>query len=454
MTTLTPFLLIAILLALLGVLAKLFLSRPEAAPVDAGAEATIRELRTQLAQALASAQQESAARTSALERAAAAEATAASAKQEMASAALAARQEMAAATASAREALQAAEARYRNDLEALKTSFAKMSTDVLQGMAPNVTNEVATKVKPLIAEVNAALESYRKSMQQGLQTQDSALAQVREQMSKISETTTALATSTNDFTAVLKSSQHRGKWGEQTLRRVVEAAGLSELCDFSEQVTEGDARPDLIVKLPGQRCIIIDSKVPDFEVAIADQAAPNRREVVAAHAKKLMVTLRDLASRDYPSALRKQGQTPFDKVILFLPAESLLSTALEGDNELVLKAADVGILVATPATLMGFLSAINLTWQQHKQAENAAHIATEATELYERVRTFVSHMARLQKQLNGATEAFNSAVGSYTRRVRPQGDKVRELGAMNKPELEEIVEIEKEALPAPGASTE
>lgn len=443
MPTLTPLLLVAILLALLAVLVRLFLPRSGSGPVDAGAEATIRELRAQLGQAQASAQQEATARTAALERAAAAEATAVSARQEMATAA-----------ASAREALQAAEARYKADLEALKTSFAKMSTDVLQGMAPHVTTEVATKVTPLIAEVNAALESYRKSMQQGLQTQGDALAQVREQMSKMAESTTALATSTNDFTAVLKSSQHRGKWGEQTLRRVVEAAGLSELCDFSEQVTEGDARPDLIVKLPGQRCIIIDSKVPDFEVAIADAGAANRREVVTAHAKKLMATVRDLAGRDYPAGLRKKGQIPFDKVILFLPAESLLSTALEGDNELVLKAAEFGILMATPATLMGFLSAINLTWQQHRQAENAAHIADEATELYTRVIKFVEHVGKVQRHLLGATSAFNDAVGSYTRRVRPQGEKLRELGgASGKPELDEILEIDREPLPAPGSDT-
>jgi DNA recombination protein RmuC len=295
-------------------------------------------------------------------------------------------------------------------------------------MAPDVTKEVASKVEPLIAQINTALGNYREAMQQSLTNQGDALAAVGAQMKTISETTAALATSTTDFTSVLKSAQHRGKWGEQTLRRVVEAAGLSPHCDFSEQVSHDDSRPDLIVKLPGNRCIIIDSKVPEFDVAIADQAAPNRRELVAAHAAKLRKTIRDLAAKDYPTAMGKQGVTPFDKVVLFLPAESLLSTALEGDNELILAAAREGILLATPATLMGFLGAINLAWQQHTQAENAGKIADEATELFDRLVKFAEHFTKVRKGLLSAAESLDAAIGSYESRIRPQGERVRELG--------------------------
>jgi DNA recombination protein RmuC len=309
-------------------------------------------------------------------------------------------------------------------------------------MAPDVTKEVSTRVEPLIAQINTALESYRNAMQQGLRSQDDALAAVGAQMKTISETTAALATSTTDFTSVLKSSQHRGKWGEQTLRNVVEAAGLSPHCDFAEQVSQDDARPDLIVKLPGNRCIIIDSKVPEFDVAIADQAAPNRRELVAAHAAKLRKTLRDLAAKNYPTTMQKQGVTPFDKVVLFLPAESLLSTALEGDNELILAAAREGILIATPATLMGFLGAISLAWQQHTQAENAGRIADEATELFDRLVKFSEHFTKVRKGLLAASEGLDAAIGSYESRIRPQGERVRELGgAASRAALTEILPV-------------
>ncbi len=442
MLTFTNALLAALLLATIVVLVTLRRARPDGGAAMA-AEATARELRAQLDLAQAQAREEGAQKTAALSRAAAAEATAATATQELATH----RQAHA-------EALRAAEERYARDLAALRESFQKMSTDVLQGMAPNVTVEVTTRVQPLMAEINAALASHRKSMQQGLQTQDQALAQVREQMSRITDTTAALASSTNDFTAVLKSSQHRGKWGEQTLRRVVEASGLSPHCDFREQSTSGDSRPDLLVTLPGRRCIIIDAKVPDFEVAIADAASPNRREIVAGHARKLMGTIKDLAARDYAKALRKEGLTPFDKIILFLPAESLLSTALEGDTDLVLNAAREGILLATPATLMGFLGAISLTWQHHTQAENATHIAEQATVLYDRVAKFTEHLGKVQKALNSATGAFNEAVGSYTKRVRPQGEKLREIAAIPAAEFPPIEPIDRAALPPPGGEAD
>lgn len=399
----------------------------------------IEDLRRQLSEANATAERERAAKGDAQARVAGAESARNAAHQQLTEAQQANARAVEQLRADHTKALADAEARYNKALADLRLSFEKTSTDVLKGMAPDVTKEVSTRVEPLIAQINTALESYRQAMQQGMRSQGDALAAVGAQMKTISETTAALATSTTDFTSVLKSSQHRGKWGEQTLRNVVEAAGLSPHCDFAEQVSQDDARPDLIVKLPGNRCIIIDSKVPEFDVAIADQAAPNRRELVAAHAAKLKKTVRDLAAKDYPAAMEKQGVTPFDKVVLFLPAESLLSTALEGDNELILAAAREGILIATPATLMGFLGAINLAWQQHTQAENAGKIAAEATELFDRLVKFTEHFTKVRKGLLAASESLDAAIGSYETRIRPQGERVRELGgAASRDALNEI----------------
>ncbi len=421
---------IGLLVLVLGLITYLafFRPSPNAALSDQSSALLLDDLRRQLAEATQIANTERAAKTEALTKVAGADAAKNAAEKQLREASEAHQQALSLLREDNQQAQAAATERYAHDLEELKTSFAKMSNDVLKGMTPDVTKEVASQVTPLIEQINTALGSYRQTMQQSLASQSDSLTQVREQMKTISETTAALATSTTDFTSVLKSSQHRGRWGEQTLRNVVEAAGLSPHCDFAEQVSQDDARPDLVVKLPGNRGIIIDSKVPEFDVAIADQAAPNRRELVAAHAAKLRKTIRDLAAKAYPAAMEKQGIVPFDKVILFLPAESLLSTALEGDNDLILVAAREGILIATPATLMGFLGAINLAWQQHTQAENAGKIADEATELFDRLVKFAEHFSKVRKGLLAASESLDAAIGSYESRIRPQGERVRELG--------------------------
>ncbi len=439
MESLTPYLLVAVLAVVIYVS---FFKSTEPAIGDKDSGLLVDELRRQLAAAQATAESERVAKTDALSRVAAAEAARNAAYQQLTEAQQGNERAVNQLREDNRKAQAEATTRHERDLAELKISFSKMSTDVLKGMTPDVTKEVASQVTPLIAQINTALGNYRQTMEQSLSSQGDALAAVRNQMQTISETTAALATSTTDFTSVLKSSQHRGKWGEQTLRNVVEAAGLSPHCDFAEQVSQDDSRPDLIVKLPGNRCIIIDSKVPEFDVALADQAAPNRRDLVASHALKLKKTIRDLAAKNYAAAMEKQGVTPFDKVVLFLPAESLLSTALEGDNDLIMDAGRAGILIATPATLIGFLGAINLAWQQHTQAANAGKIAAEATELFDRLVKFAEHFTKVRKGLLAASESLDAAIGSYETRIRPQGERVRELGgAASRDELAEIAPV-------------
>ena len=415
MDTLIPILLG---LLILGVCALIYLytTQKNSGSASNNQDLLVEDLRAQIKALQLSLQNEQDLKTKALQRVSAAEAIAESSRAQLAE-----------AQSSHATNLAQVRADSEKNIAELKVAFSKMSTDVLKGMTPDVTKEVATKVAPLISEVTAALENYRRSMQQSILGQDQAIAAVNAQMTQMAEATKLLSSSTSDFTAVLKSSQHRGKWGEQTLRNVVDSVGMTKYCDYSEQVSIDDSRPDLVVRIPVDRCVIIDSKVPEFDVALADQAAPNRRELVDEHAKKLLKTIRDLEAKNYASKKHK-GLQPFNKVILFLPAESLLSTALEGDNDLIIKANKLNILVATPATLLSFLSAISLTWQQHQQSENAAKIAAEAQELYERVEKFMEHIGRVRSGLVSASENFNKAIGSYETRVRPQGEKLRALG--------------------------
>lgn len=404
-----------ILVAASAFAAAWFIRKPQG---DGVAQARAADLERQLAAARTETEAERAAH-----RAAAAEA--AGAKSD----ARGAREALAAAESRHAADLAKADQRRAEDLAALRDTFAKQSQEILRAMTPDVTKEVAARVEPMLAQVKTTLADYRTSLQSSLKHQDDALAGVRERMDNLSKATETLATQTGDFTAVLKSSSHRGRWGEQTLRRVVEASGLSPHCDFMEQASAEDRRPDLVVRLPGDRCVIIDSKVPELDAALANPGSTNRSEILREHAQKLRATIKALAAKDYPAVVgRELGLVAFDKVILFLPAESLLSTALEADNELVIDAGKQGILLATPATLIGFLGAINLTWQQHAQAAQVQQIADTATELYKRVADFAEHLAGARKNMNNAVEGLNDAFGSFERMVRPKGEELGRLG--------------------------
>lgn len=281
---------------------------------------------------------------------------------------------------------------------------------------------IATLVKPLEEQ----LKTYQQRLQQSETSQSSALGEVKKYLETLAQQSQSLSNETLQLRRVLSSNQARGRWGEETLRRVVEAAGMSAHCDFVEQAQSGDSKPDLIVRLPGDRMIIIDAKVPDLDFLDAMEAADpiKRAEALAIHAAKLKGTIKALADRDYPH----QFPSALDYVVLFLPAESLFSAALEGDRDLIVWAAGKQIMLATPASLIALLRSVSISWQQHAQTENAQAIAEAAQELFSRVTKFTEHFERIRNGLDKANNAFNDAVGSYERMVRPSGEKLQKLG--------------------------
>ncbi|MDP9254604.1 MAG: DNA recombination protein RmuC, partial [Verrucomicrobiota bacterium] len=234
----------------------------------------------------------------------------------------------------------------------LREAFKALSADALKQTAPEFLRlaeqsfgkfqEVAKgdlaqrqeAIKGLVEPLKQQLETYQKSLQQSEASQSSALGEVKKQLELLSQQSQSLAAETLQFRMVLKSNQARGRWGEETLRRVVEAAGMSAHCDFTEQTQSDDKKPDLIVRLPGDRFIIVDAKVPelDFLTALDSADTTKRAEALGAHAAKLKATIKALADRDYPS----QFPNALDHVVLFVPAESLFSAALEGDHDLII----------------------------------------------------------------------------------------------------------------------
>jgi DNA recombination protein RmuC len=326
----------------------------------------------------------------------------------------------------------------------LREAFRALSADALKQNAPEflrlaeqtfgkfqetARGDLAQRqesIKTLVEPLKQQLEAYQKQLQQAETSQASTLGEVKKQLETLAQSSQSLAQETQQFRMVLHSNQARGRWGEETLRRVVEAAGMSAHCDFSEQTQAGDAKPDLIVRLPGNRFIIVDAKVPDFDFLNALETADEtkRSEALAAHAAKLKATIKALADRDYPS----QFPNALDYVVLFVPAESLFSAALEGDHDLIVWAAGRRILLATPASLIALLRSVSVSWQQHAQTENARAIAEAAQELFSRVATFTEHFEKIRDGLETANKAFNQAVGSYESRIRPAGEKIQKLG--------------------------
>jgi len=329
----------------------------------------------------------------------------------------------------------------------LREAFKALSADALKQTAPEFLRlaeqsfgkfQEAAKgdlekrqesIKVLVEPLKQQLEIYQKNLQQSTASQSSTLGEVKKQLELLSQQSASLASETQQFRMVLKSNPARGKWGEETLRRVVEAAGMSTHCDFTEQAMSGENRPDLVVRLPGDRVIIVDAKVPDFDFLSALDIADSvrRAESLAAHAAKLRTTIKALADRDYP----RQFASALDYVVLFIPAESLFSAALEGDNSLIVWAAERRILLATPASLIALLRSVAVSWQQHAQTENAQKIAAAAQEFYARVLKFTEHFEKIRAGLERANSAFNDAVSSFQTRVRPAGERLEQLAELS-----------------------
>ena len=255
----------------------------------------------------------------------------------------------------------------------LKDSFKALSVDALKEAQPALVErlekfQAVTKgdlntskeaVAKLVAPLKEQLETYQKRLAQSSNNQTEQLSKVTQHLETLGEQSHLLSKETEQLRQILNSSQQRGRWGEETLRRVVEAAGLSAHCDFTEQAQAAEGRPDLVVHLPGNRHIVIDSKVPDFsflnELDAADPA--ERKAAFEQHAKKMRDTIKALADRNYP----KHIEGALDCVVMFVPAESLFSAALEGDPGLIIWAAERRITLATPTSLIALLSSVKVS---------------------------------------------------------------------------------------------
>jgi DNA recombination protein RmuC len=264
------------------------------------------------------------------------------------------------------------------------------------------------------------------------------LEQLLSRADKIETAANALSNQTSTLVTALRSPTTRGKWGEIQLRNVVEKAGMLAHCDFDEQQTVafegGRGRPDMTIRLPGDRHVFVDAKAPTdaLQAALEAHDDESRRELVKRHARALQDHVDALAKRNYQT---HEGSADF--VIMFVPGEAFLSAACTENPMLIEYALDKGVLIAGPLSLISLLRSFAMGWQAVKQEENAKRIAALGRELYERTARFADKLVNVGRNLERSVSAYNEAIGSYESRLLPQGRKLKDEAAITGDELPE-----------------
>ena len=341
--------------------------------------------------------------------------------------------------------------------DALKTNnesfieLAKVKLEKFQETAKGDLEKKQQAITELVKPIKESLEKVGEKIEEVEKSRRSAYGSLSEQVKSLAEAQVRLHTETSKLSTALQAPTVRGSWGEIQLRRVVEMAGMVKYCDFDEQQSadSGRLRPDMIIRLPNGKNIVVDSKTPldAYLEASNESDFTRKKEQLQRHAKQVRTHLNELGNKSYWEQFKP---TP-EFVVLFLPGETFFSAALEADPSLIEYGNDRKVILATPTTLIALLKAVAFGWRQEELTENASAISELGAQLYERVGSFAGHFVSLGKGLDRAIDSYNSAVGSLERKVLVSARKFKDLGAgSSKKEIPalEVIETTPRALQA------
>ncbi len=341
--------------------------------------------------------------------------------------------------------------------EALKSNndtFLKLAQEKLKQFQISAQNNLTEKEKAiseLLKPVREALSKTEQQIREIEKERKHSFGELSQQIKSLAEAQESLQSETRNLVTALRRPEVRGKWGELTLKRVVELAGMVEHCDFDEQRQIGDqdrlSRPDMLVHLPDERQIVVDAKTPldAYLNAIEAQDEAVKTVELERHARNLRERVKELASKAYWNALPR---TP-DFVVLFIPGEQFLSAALQIDKTLLEDGLTRKVIIATPTTLVALLRAVAYGWRQQSLEKNAEQVRELGEALYKRLATFTEHLSSLGDKLSATVSHYNKAVGSLERQVLPGARKMEELGIEAKKKIDSPEPIDK-ALREPG----